>query len=135
MAVTIDSNLPKQVLYPDANSDDIIAVGHLFLTTNSYIQNGDTLPPLSTSDDVLGGVELSAVVYIKGNPKLFGKPINQIDFGKTHQGFNFLRTWNGKPDPDKKMNYVYPSFSSNFYLNIEDDRHDTEEYNKFWLFQ
>ncbi|MEP7234451.1 MAG: hypothetical protein ABI778_04065 [Ignavibacteriota bacterium] len=138
--VKIDSNIPQQALFPDANATDVIAVGHLFVTTNKFIKDGDTLSSESfrNSDDILGGIELSAVVYVKGNPKLFTKPIKQYYLtppDTLNQGFNFLRTWNFIADPKKKMSYIYTSRANKFYLNIEDDRMDTEDYNKFWLFQ
>jgi len=132
--VTIDSNLPKVVFSPNADSANIIAIGHLFLTTNQYIKNADTLSyeNFMESDDILGGVEETAVVYIQGSPKLFTKPVGNTS--PTHQGFNFLRGYkNYPPDPDRFGTSIDSSDAQKFYLNIEDSRHNTEVLNPYWL--
>ena len=131
--VTIDSNLPRVVFWPNADSANVIAVGHLFLTTNQYIKNADTLSYSNfiESDDILGGVEETAVVYIKGTPLLFNKPIGNAT--PTHQGYNFLRGYKNFPDPSRFSSSIDSSYAKAFYLTIENDRDGTELYNPFWL--
>lgn len=131
LAVTIDSLLPKEVMWYNADSSQALAVGHLFLTDTPAIKDGDTLlySELFMSD-IWGGVTKTAVVYQKGFPSLLGNPLGDT----ITQGFNFLRGYKSffGPDPDE-MKEIYLSYPTFFFLYIDKNAFDTMSNNPMWL--
>ena len=130
LSVTIGSLLPKQVMSYNADSSQVLAVGHLFLINTTSLKNGDTLlySELFMSD-ILGGVSKSAVVYQKGFPLLLGKPIGDT----VAQGFNLLRGYKGFGFDPEEMKATYESNPAFFFLEIDKDGFDTPRNNPMWL--
>lgn len=132
LSIIIDSLLPKQVIWYNPDSSQVLAVGHIFLAPNNGIKDGDTLlySELFMSD-ILGGVTKSAVVFQKGYPMLLGKPLGDT----VAQGFNFMRGYKnifGPPDPDD-MKATYVNSSPFIFIKVDDNSFDTQRYNPMWL--
>ena len=138
LSVTIDSLLPKQVLWFNADSSQALAVGHIFLTNTPSLKNGDTL--LYTEliyTDILAGLGKNVVVYQKGHPLLLGKPLGDT----IPEGFSYLRGYKNIFGPsdqnDMKATYLNSptqnSPSPFVFLWIDDKIYDTQEKNPMWL--
>ena len=132
LSITIDSLLPKQVMWYNFDSSQVLAVGHFFLVPNNAIKDGDTLlySELFRSD-ILGGVTKSTVIFQKGHPMLLGKPLGDT----VASGFNFMRGYKsifGPPDQDD-MKATYVNSSPFIYIKVDNDGFDTQRYNPMWL--